>query len=91
MLYYSIAMQSALLAFAAGEVIERRIEILARGDAQATGEAVLMVGEKMAMAGQVWNQAANALAVGMSPDAVTLGVLGAYRAAVDENRRRLNA
>lgn len=90
MLMMPIALQCAYLTASALDVIERRLSLLAGGGPEAQGEAVRMVGEKLAMAGQVWQQSATALAGGSSPDAVLLAALGSYRDAVEDNLRRLS-
>lgn len=89
MFFLPFVLQSAALAFESQAVIEQRLALLARGGTGAQDEAVRMVGEKVALAAQVWQQGARSIAGGAMPDRVMMEAVATYRKAVCQNRRRL--
>lgn len=85
-----LLVETALLAVESQAVIERRLTMFASGDERSWSEAMLMVGEKVAMAADIWQDSALAMVAGAAPERVMQQNLGRYRAAVAENRARLS-
>lgn len=86
--FTGLAMQSAMLAFEANQVITLRLARLAMGAVPARTEVPLMVSEKM-KAAAVAGQMVMASAMGGKPDLGAGKVVRHYRRKVRANKRRL--